>query len=131
MTETPGEPQQQQPQPPYYPPPPSYPPPPPPYGQVPSYPYGYYPPRPTNGFAIASLICAIASFFTLGLTSVLAVVFGHVARSQVRRRGENGAGLALAGLIIGYVVLALFLLVIGVFVFGSGIESSFDDGQGI
>ena len=52
----------------------------------------------TNGFAIASLITAI-----VGLGGVLAVIFGHIARSQIRRTGERGWGMATAGLIIGYI----------------------------
>lgn len=53
----------------------------------------------TNSMAITSLICAF-------LMPLLGVIFGHVARSQIRRTGEQGAGMALAGLIIGYLSLA-------------------------
>jgi Domain of unknown function (DUF4190) len=52
----------------------------------------------TNGFAIVSLITAL-----VGLGGVLAVIFGHIARSQIRRTGERGWGMATAGLIIGYI----------------------------
>ena len=50
-----------------------------------------------NAFAMASLV--------LGLTggSIIAVVFGHIARSQIRRTKETGGGLAIAGLVLGYV----------------------------
>jgi hypothetical protein len=60
----------------------------------------------TNGFAIASLV--------LGLLggNLLAVIFGHVARSQIRRTGESGDGLALAGLILGYVELGALVIVV-------------------
>jgi hypothetical protein len=58
----------------------------------------------TNGFAIASLVIAIT-----GGGAVLAIVFGHIARSQIRRTGERGVGMALAGLIIGYVTIGLAL----------------------
>src|SRR5665647_2840580 len=49
-----------------------------------------------NAFAMASLV--------LGLTggSIIAVVFGHIARSQIRRTKETGGGLAIAGLVLGY-----------------------------
>ncbi|MCU1595072.1 MAG: hypothetical protein JWO12_2464 [Frankiales bacterium] len=91
----------------------------PPVGYVP--PPGYPPVQRvpgTNGFAIASLVCSLAGF-AWGVTAVLGVVFGHVARSQIRQTGQGGGGLALAGLIIGYAFLALFafvLLVIVLFV---------------
>src|SRR5665647_1627883 len=53
-----------------------------------------------NAFAMASLV--------LGLTggSIIAVVFGHIARSQIRRTKETGGGLAIAGLVLGYVAVA-------------------------
>jgi hypothetical protein len=40
-------------------------------------------------------------------------VFGHMARHQIKRTGEQGAGLALAGLILGWaaVILAILLIV--------------------
>ncbi|MDQ4500900.1 thioredoxin domain-containing protein [Sinomonas sp. ASV322] len=57
------------------------------------------PPRRTEPLAIASLVC---SFFV----SLLGVVFGHVALSRIRRSGDDGRGLAVAGLVIGYTGLA-------------------------
>jgi hypothetical protein len=71
----------------------------------------------TNGLAIASLACGIAQFVVGPLATIPAIVFGHVARHQIRRTGEQGAGLALAGLILGWatVILAILLvLIIGV-----------------
>ena len=60
--------------------------------------------------AVASLVCGLVWMFFLG--SVLAVVFGHVARAQIRRSGgwERGAGMALAGLALGYLMLALLVI---------------------
>ena len=59
-------------------------------------------PQITNGLAITSLVLGL-----LGV-SLLAVTFGHVARSQIRRsRGlQSGSGLAAAGLALGYLGLA-------------------------
>jgi len=71
----------------------------------------------TNGLAIASLACGLAQFVVGPLATIPAIVFGHVARHQIKRTGEQGAGLALAGLILGWatVILAIFLvLIIGV-----------------
>jgi DUF1707 SHOCT-like domain/Domain of unknown function (DUF4190) len=69
----------------------------------------------TNGFAIASLACGLGQFMFGPLATIPAIVFGHMARSQIRRTGEQGAGLALAGLILGWgaVILAIGLIVIG------------------
>jgi peptidyl-prolyl cis-trans isomerase B (cyclophilin B) len=71
-------------------------PPPPYYG-------GYSPPRPTNGMAIASLVCAF-------LFAPLGIVFGHISLSQIKRTGEDGRGLAIAGLVISYLVTALAIV---------------------
>jgi hypothetical protein len=76
-------------------------------GPVPYAP-GYYPQGPTpwsnNGMAIASLVLAI--LWLGGIGSILGVVFGHVARRQLARRPQRGGGLAIAGLIIGYLGIA-------------------------
>jgi len=42
----------------------------------------------------------------------LGIVFGHIALSQIRRSDEDGKGLAIAGLVIGYIFTVVFLLVI-------------------
>ncbi|HEV7423120.1 MAG TPA: peptidylprolyl isomerase [Mycobacterium sp.] len=86
--------------------------PPPPYGQCPPPPYapaggyyGYPQPQPTNALAVASLICAFV-FAPLG------IVFGHISLSQIRRTGEEGRGLAIAGLVISYLITVLTVLVV-------------------
>jgi uncharacterized protein YacL len=66
--------------------------------QQPEYqqPVNYAPLAPkTNSMAIASLISA---FFI----SLLAVILGHIALNQIKNTGEGGRGLAIAGLVIGY-----------------------------
>ena len=75
------------------------------------------PPAPigTNGFAIASLVTSIMGFF-YGFPAILGIAFGFAARSQIKRSGQGGSALALAGIIIGFVWLALFLTLIGVLV---------------
>jgi len=61
----------------------------------------------TNPMAVVALVLGI-----LGVT-VLPIIFGHLARAQIRRTGQAGAGVALAGLILGYVttVIAIGLLI--------------------
>jgi Domain of unknown function (DUF4190) len=77
----------------------------PPYQQ----PYwGYPPPRATNGLAVAAFVCGLAQFVVV-LTFIPAIVCGHLARAQIRRTGEAGGGLALAGLILGYIGGALLI----------------------
>ncbi|WP_051028037.1 DUF7937 domain-containing protein [Nocardia higoensis] len=49
----------------------------------------------TNGMAIAALVTSF-------LIAPLGIVFGHIAMSQIKRRHEEGRGLAIAGLVIGY-----------------------------
>ena len=64
---------------------------------------GYSPAAKTNGTAIAALATGIVGWTVVPFfASIAAVVLGHVARAQIRRTGEQGSGLALAGLILGY-----------------------------
>jgi len=56
--------------------------------------------------AIASMVCGMVAL-VLGPLAILAIVFGHIARGQVRRTGEGGRGMATAGLILGYMVLVV------------------------
>ncbi|MCZ2827440.1 DUF4190 domain-containing protein [Modestobacter sp. VKM Ac-2986] len=82
-----------------------------PYGPPP-YGYGYPPPQRTNGMAIASMVLGILWLYWIG--SVLALVFGYVAKRQIRERGESGGGMATAGIVLGWVgigFLAVFLVV--------------------
>lgn len=65
------------------------------------------PAAPTNVMAIVSLVTSIIGF------SLLGVIFGHIAMNQIKRTGEQGHGLALAGLIIGYIFLGITVLIIG------------------
>jgi Domain of unknown function (DUF1707)/Domain of unknown function (DUF4190) len=67
----------------------------------------------TNALAMASLACALAQFVFGPVTAIPAIVFGHVARHQIKRTGEQGAGLALAGLILGWVTVILAIVLIG------------------
>jgi hypothetical protein len=72
----------------------------------------------TNGLAIASLICSILWIFWIG--SLLGVIFGFVGLSQIRRVGgaQGGKGLAVAGIVIGFIGLALLVLSIALLASG-------------
>jgi peptidyl-prolyl cis-trans isomerase B (cyclophilin B) len=80
-----------------------------------TYPSGPYPyqaqpprPRPTNGLAIAALVCGVV-FAPLG------ILFGHLSLSQIKRTGEDGRALAITGLVLGYVIstVTVVALVLG------------------
>ena len=68
--------------------------------------------RETNGLAIASLCCGVAQFAFGPLPTIPAIVLGHMARHQIKRTGEDGAGMALAGLVLGWSVLVLGIVLI-------------------
>ena len=67
----------------------------------------------TNGLAVASLACGLVQCVFGPVTAIPAIMFGHVALRQIKRTGGQGAGLALAGLILGWatVILAILLIV--------------------
>jgi len=63
-------------------------------------------PESTNGFAVSALI-----FGLIGGT-ILPIVFGHVALAQIGRTGERGRGMAIAGLILGYLSLTVVIVIV-------------------
>ncbi|TDD91696.1 DUF4190 domain-containing protein [Actinomadura rubrisoli] len=67
--------------------------------------------RPNNGMATASMVLGLVGFFACGVTSLLAIIFGHVAQSQIKRTGEGGSGMAVTGLILGYIVTVGWIIV--------------------
>ena len=78
----------------------------------------------TNTLAIVSLVAAIGSFFAHiipgvgGFTvALIAVITGYMARKQIKQTGEQGMGMATAGMIIGIVHLVLIVLVVIALVF--------------
>lgn len=94
-------------QPPYAGPPPyaGYP---PAYGQP--YGYGFPPPRRTNAMAVASMVLGILWIYWIG--SILALVFGYVAKRQIQERGESGGGMATAGIVLGWIGVGVLALAI-------------------
>ena len=74
---------------------------------------GYYPAinTPTSGLAIGALVCGILEIFTLGFAALPAVILGHLARGQIRRTGERGDGMAIAGLVLGYLGIGIWILI--------------------
>lgn len=65
----------------------------------------------TNGYAVAALTLGILGWTLIPfLGSIGAIIFGHIARGQIRRQPQDGDGLALAGLILGWISVGLWLI---------------------
>jgi hypothetical protein len=81
----------------------------PPYAVAPPYPMApvtmvyAMPPQRTNSMAIAALVSSL-------VLAPLGIIFGHIALSQIKRTNEDGKGLAIAGLVIGYLFTGFALL---------------------
>jgi hypothetical protein len=71
-----------------------------------------YQTQKTNGFAIASLVLGIV--WVYGIGSILALIFGFMGKNQIDRSGgrEGGRGLAIAGIVLGFVGIAGAILAI-------------------
>jgi Domain of unknown function (DUF4190) len=116
------------------PPPPSAPPPPPSYGAYPgAYPpaaapspyTGYAPPpsAPSNGLGIASLVTAIIALLTVvgGIVlGVVAVILGFLGWGKAKRGEANNGGIAVAGIVLGFLSIIEAIVVIGLFIWGFG-----------
>ena len=65
-----------------------------------------------NGFAIASMVLGILGLFAI--TALLAVIFGHIALAQIKKaKGwQRGKGMALAGVILGWSYIAIFVIAV-------------------
>ena len=59
---------------------------------------------PTNVMAILDLVFGIGG-------GLLGIIFGHIALGQIERTGEQGRGLAMAGLVFGYLGLAVGVII--------------------
>jgi|UPI0005658FBB hypothetical protein len=74
------------------------------------------PPRPdqrrVNPTAVAALVLGLLEVPTMGLTGPGALICGHVARGQIRERGEQGEGMANAGVALGWLAVAGWSLVL-------------------
>ena len=64
----------------------------------------------TNGLAIASLICGIVG--CIPGAGIAAIVMGHMALGRIKTSGQGGRGMAIIGLILGYLSIVGWIIVI-------------------
>ncbi len=76
------------------------------------YPGWGVPARKTNTLAIVSLVVGLGSMAICPLIAIVGIVLGVIARRQIRERDEDGAGVALAGIIASSVVTGLGVLMV-------------------
>lgn len=82
----------------------------------------------TNALAIVSLVFGIIGWTLMPVIgNFVAIICGHIARGQIRQSGgvQQGDGMALAGLILGYLGLAVGLIVVVLLLFFLGMVAAF------
>lgn len=85
----------------------------PPHGTPPGLPSNRKP-ATSSGMAVTSLVLGILSLICFGiLTGIPAIIFGHIAHGRARKSPERfgGAGMAIAGFIMGYLSIFVTILV--------------------
>jgi hypothetical protein len=72
-------------------------------------------PRTTNGLAIAAMVLGIVWIYWLG--SILALIFGYIAKGQINASAgrQGGKGMAIAGIVLGWVGIGTLLIGIAAF----------------
>ena len=107
-------------------------PPPPGVRPAPGAPHGLRPYTPvaapsTNGMAVASLVLGILWIYWVG--SVLALIFGYIARQQIdQHQGmQGGRGMATAGIVLGWIGVGFLVLFILVVILGMASGPSYTD----
>lgn len=85
----------------------------------------------TNGFAIASLVLGIVWIYGVG--SILALIFGYIAKGSIDRSNgrETGRGMAIAGIVLGWIGVAgvILLIILAAVVLNNNDFSNFDFNQ--
>ena len=96
--------------------------PPPPYAY--GYPYQVPPRRNTSGMAVASMVISLVGIALIcgwgplsAFVSPVGAILGHVARRRMRTSGEQGDGMALTGIIVGWIGLVLSLALLALIIY--------------
>lgn len=95
------------------------------YNQQPQQQVQYIASPPLNTLALLSFI-----FSLLGL-GLVAVILGHMSLAQLKQRIESGHALAVAGLVIGYISIAIFIIVSIIFLITILISGAVVAGTGV
>jgi hypothetical protein len=72
--------------------------------------------------AVVSLVLAMSAMVLGPMASIGAIISGHVAQNRIARNGSGGAGMSVAGLLLGYIGLALTALFVLVVIFGLAVQ---------
>ncbi|WP_374947950.1 DUF4190 domain-containing protein [Agreia sp.] len=102
----------------------------PPYG---GYQGGGYSPVQEPRYNVLAIVSLVSAFFI----SLVAVITGHMALGQIKRTGEKGRGLAIAGLVIGYIgivgsiisIIALVVMSVLGIGFFAAVANDYDPGD--
>lgn len=86
------------------------------YPQYPGYPGGMQQPREGAGLAVGSLVCSILGLVLCVAVGIAGVIMGHIAYGKGKRGEAEGQGLAMAGIIIGYIAIALNIALVVVII---------------
>ncbi|TIH38975.1 DUF4190 domain-containing protein [Subtercola vilae] len=91
----------------------------------------YAAPAPSNDkYNVLAIVSLVTAFFV----SLAAVITGHIALSQIKKTGEKGRGLALAGLILGYLgilggIIATIIIIVAFATIGTTAKNAIDQGN--
>jgi hypothetical protein len=73
---------------------------------------GYAKPGDTEKYNVLAIISLVSAFFV----SLAAVICGHIALSQIKKTGEKGRGLAIGGLVLGYLGIISGIIVLAILI---------------
>ena len=100
------------------------PPPPPGYGQNP---YGSPQAQGTNQKAIWALVLGIVGLLCCGPLGIGAIILGRNAQTEIAQTGQQGAGLAKAGFVLGIIALVFLVINLILLATGGGLYGNFMD----
>jgi hypothetical protein len=87
---------------------------------------------PSSGVATASMVLGIVGLLlgwcSCGIPALLAIILGHMGLNQTRNNQKSGRGMAIAGLILGYVVIVPAIIAtvfVAIALFGSATYSAY------
>lgn len=91
-----------------------------PYAAPGYYPWIYAPPAPRLGtWSLVSMIMGAISIVSFqGILAILAIIFGFIGLNEVKKSAGQveGHGLAIAGLVMGFISLAIGLVIVAIYI---------------